>query len=104
MSVINYPGMDDCNHTNQLHTIAPSVAPAGHEISVPPLSPDMSKMLPPPTPPTKGKEMEKDASKVGGLLIDLADNGSEDGPSPSTEKDTGTIPSEPRMRKSRTIP
>ena len=76
-----YPGMDDRNNANRLRTISPSVPPADHEIppanhgiSVPPQSPGICKMLPPPTPSTKGKEKEKDGCNTAGLLIDLAKN------------------------------
>jgi len=87
-----YPGMDDRNHANPLRTISPSVPPAEHDIPVPPPSPDKSRMLPPPTPPTKGKEKENDESNVGGLLMDLAEDGCEDVISTPTEKHAGTIP------------
>lgn len=48
-------------------------------------------MLSPPTPPTKGKEMELDGSDVGELLINLAENGFQDRTSTPTEKYGGTI-------------
>jgi len=95
-----YPGMDDPKNTNRLHTISPSVPPANdgilpadHGIPVPPPSPDKSKMLPPPTPSTKGKEKEMDRSTIGGLLMDLAEDGSGDGTRTPAEKDaTSTLP------------
>jgi len=99
MPLSYYPGMDDRNNANWLRTISPSVPPADHGIPradhgipVPPPSPDKSKMFPPPTPSINGKETEKDASNVEGLLIDLAEGGSEDGTSTPTEKDAGTVP------------
>ena len=94
-----YPGMDDRNNANRLRTMTPSVPPADHRILptdhgilVRPPPPDKSKMLPPPTPSIEGKEKEKDENKVGGLLMDLAKNGSEDGTSTPTEQDAGTVP------------
>jgi hypothetical protein len=48
-------------------------------------------MLPPLTPSTKGKEKEKDDSNVGGRLMDLADDESEDGTSTPTENDAGAV-------------
>jgi len=104
MPLTYYPGMDDRNNANRLHTISPSVPPADHGIPVPPPSPDKSKMLPPPTPPTKGKEKEKDGSNVGGLLMDLAEDGSEDGTSTPAEKDAGTILPAPTEKEAGTTP
>jgi len=98
------PGMDDRNHANRLRTISPPVPPANHEIPVPPPSPDNNKMLPPPTPPTKGKAKEKDESNVRGLLMDLAEDGSEDGTSTPTEKDADTAPPAPTKKDGGTIP
>ena len=97
-----YPSMDDRDHANRLRTISPSVPPADHEIPVPPPSPDKSKMLPPPTPPTKGKE--KDEGKVGGLLMDLAEDGSEDGTSTPAEEEAGTTPAAPTGKEAGTTP
>jgi len=99
-----YPGMDDRNLANRLHAISPSVPPAHHEMPVPPPSPNKSKMLPPPTPPNKGKEKEKNESNVGGLLMDLAKDGSEDGTSTPTEKYAGTAPPVPSEQDAATIP
>jgi hypothetical protein len=69
-----YLGMDDRNIATMLHTISPSVppadngiSPADHGKSVPPPSPDKSKIPPLPTPSTKGKEKDNDESNVGGL-------------------------------------
>jgi hypothetical protein len=118
MALRYYPGMDDCNNANWLRTISPSVppadhgippadhaiTPADHAISVRPPSPDKSKMLPPPTPSTKGKENENDESNVGGLLMDLAEGGSEDGTSTPTEKDAGTAPPAPTEKDASTTP
>jgi hypothetical protein len=107
MPLTYYPGMDDCNNAHRLLTISPSVPPADPGIPVPPPSPDKSKMLPPPTPSTKGKEMEKDGTNVGGLLMDLAEYGSEDGTSTPVEKDAGTIspaPTEKRLVRPRQRP
>jgi hypothetical protein len=105
------PGMDDCNNANRLRTISPSVPPADHGIPpadhgifVPPPSPDKSKMLSPPTPSTKGKKKEQDESKVGGLLMDLAEGGSEDGTSTPTERDAGTAPPAPTEKDAGTTP
>jgi hypothetical protein len=61
-------------------------------------------MLPPPTPSIKGKEKEKDESNVGGLLMDLAEGGSEDGTSTPTEKDAGTVPPAPTEKDASTTP
>jgi len=106
-----YPGMDDRNIANRLRTISPSVPPANHGIpsadhgiSVPPPSPDKSKMPPPPTPSTKGKEMEKDESNVGGLLMDLAEGGFEDGTSTPTENNAGTTPPAPTGKEASMTP
>jgi hypothetical protein len=104
MPLSYYPGMDDRNHANRLHTISPSVPPADHGIPVPPPSPDKSKMLPLPTPSTKGKEQEKDESNVGGLLMDLAEDGSKDVTSTPTEKDAGTVPPAPTEKDAGTVP
>jgi len=83
------PRMDDCNHTNRLHTISPSVPPANHKIPIPPPSADISNMLPPPTPLTKEMEleMEKDGSNIGELLMNLAKDESGDGTSTPIKKD-----------------
>jgi len=108
-----YPGIDDRDYANRLRTISPSVPPADYEIPVlppspdksttlPPPSPDNSKMLPPPTPSTKGKE--KDVINVGGLLMDLAKDGSEDGTSTSAEKKAGAIPPAPTKKEAGTTP
>jgi len=98
------PSMDDRNHANRLHTNSPSVLPADHGIPVPPPSPDKSNMLPLPTPPTKGKERGKDESNVGGLLMDLAEDGSEDGTSTPTKKAAGTALPAPTENDAGTIP
>jgi len=98
-----YPGMDDRDHANQLHTISPSVPPADHEMPIPPPSPNKSKMLPPPTPPTKGKEKEMDESNIGGRLMDLAENGSEDGTNTPTKKEASAIPPAPTEEEADTI-
>jgi len=98
------PGMDYCNHANRLRTISPSVPAADHAIPVPLPSPDMSKMLPLPTPPNKGKDNEKDQSNVGRLLMDLAQDGSEDGTSTPTENDAGTILPAPTGKEAGTTP
>jgi len=52
-------------------------------------------MLPPATPATKGKENENDGSNVGGLLTDLAEDGSEDGTRTPVQEDAGTTPPAP---------
>jgi hypothetical protein len=111
MPLSYYSGMDDRNNANRLRTISPSVLPSDHgipppdhRIPIPPPSPDKSKMLPPPTPSIKGKDKEKDESNVGGLLMDLAENGSEDGTSTPTKKDAGTVLPEPTERDASTIP
>jgi len=67
-------------------------------------SPDKSKMLPPPTPSIKGKEKERDGNNVGGLLMDLAEGGSEDGTSTPTEKGGGTVPPAPTEIDAGTTP
>jgi len=106
-----YPGMDDHDHTNWLHTISPSVPPANHGtppadhgIPVPPPSPAQSKMLPPPTPLTKGKEIEKNGRNVGGQWIEVAEDGSEDRTSTAAEKDTSTFPPAPTDKEAGTTP
>jgi len=111
MPLSYYPAMDDGNNANQLRTISPSVPPANHGIlpadhgiPVPPPSPDNSQMLPPPTPSIKGNEKEKDESNVGGLLMDLAEGGSDDGTSTPTEKDAGTVPLASTEKRTGTIP
>jgi hypothetical protein len=77
--------MDIPNNANQLHTISPSVTPADHAIlpadhgiSVPPPSPNKSKMLPPLAPSTTYKENEQDEIKCGEHMMDLAKDGSQD--------------------------
>ena len=120
MPLTYYPRMDDGNNPNRLTTISRSVPhaehrippaghgtppadhgtpptnhgipPADHEIPIPPPSPNKSYILPPPTPSTKGKEKEKDGRNLGGLLMDLAEDGSENGTSTGTEKGTSTGP------------
>ena len=111
MPLSYYPGMDDRNIANRLRTISPSVPPADpgipladHGISVPPPSPEKSKILLPPTPSTKGKEKEKIESNVGVLLTDLAEEGSEYGTSTPTENDTCTVPPVPTEKDARTTP
>jgi hypothetical protein len=59
-------------------------------------------MLTLPTPSTKGKP--KDGSKVGGLWVDLAEDGSEDGTSTPVEKDPGTLPPAPSKTEAGMIP
>ena len=111
MPLSYYPGMEDHNNANWLRTIPQSVptadlglSPATHWMSVPPPSPDRSKMLPPPSPSIKGNEKETDESNVGGLLKQLAENGSEDGTSTPSERDTGTVPTAPTEKDHGTIP
>jgi len=84
--------MNNSTHADQLCTISPSVPPADHRISVPAPSSDQSNMPQPPTRSTKGTEKETDESKVGGRLLDLSRDGSEDETSNPTEKDTGNVP------------
>jgi hypothetical protein len=48
-----------------------------------------------PTSSTTGKEKEMDASNVGGLLMDLAEDESEDGSSTPAEEEASTIPPTP---------
>jgi len=110
MPLSYYPCMDDGNNVNRLCTISPSVPPddhgippTNHGISVPPPSTDKSKILPLPTPSTKGKEKENDESNIGGLLKDLAEDGSEDGTSTPTEKDASTVPPAPTAKDASTI-
>jgi hypothetical protein len=132
MPLSYFPGMDDHNNANRLCTISTSVPPANNDIPpadhgippahngippadsgipptdngipVPPPSPDTSKMLPPPTPSIMAKEKEKDESNVGGLLINLAKGGSEDGTSTPTEKDAVTVPPAPTEQDAGTSP
>jgi len=79
-----YPSMDDLNNANYLCTISPSVPPANHGIpladhgiSVPPPSSDKSKILPLRIQSTRGRAKEMYESNVGGLLLDLAEDGSD---------------------------
>jgi len=110
MPLSYYPSLVNCNHTNRLCTISPSVPPANHDILFPPSSPDKSKMLPPPTPPTKWKTIEQDESTIGGFLMDFAFDGSEDWNSTPTKKEARTIllghtakwPAQSRQRPMRT--
>jgi len=109
MPISYYPGMDDCDHTNQLHIISPSVPPdnqgtppSNHVIPIPPPSPDKSKMLPPPTPPHNKKE--RDGSNIGGLLMDLAKDGFEDGTSTPAEEEACTVPPAPANKETGMTP
>jgi hypothetical protein len=102
--------MDDGNNANRLRTISPSVPPAEHRIPpanhgipVPPPYSDKCKILPPPTPSVKRKAKEKDECNIGGILMDLAKNGCEDGTSTPTEKDTGAILPAPTEEDASTI-
>jgi hypothetical protein len=61
-------------------------------------------MFPPLTPLTKGKEKKKDESNVGGLLMDLAEDWSEDGTSTPTKTDTITLPPAPTEEVADTTP
>jgi len=84
----------------------PSVPPGDHKIPLLPPSPHKCNILPSPTMPTKTTAMEKqmDGTNVGGLLMDLVEDESEDGTSTpatneasmilptSVEKEAGTIP------------
>jgi len=99
MSLGYYPGVDDHAHTNRLCTISPSVLLANHEIPIPPPSPNKHKMLPPPTPPLKGKEKETDGVNVGFISMDLANNGSEDGTCTPSEKQAGMIMPAPPVKE-----
>jgi len=92
MPLGGYPGMDDHNHANRICTISPSIPPVDYRIPVQPATPNKRKMLPPRTPPTQGKEQEMDESNVGGLLMDLAEEGSEDGTSTPAENMGSAIP------------
>ena len=74
MTFSYYPGIDDGNNTNWLYTISLSalpadhgIPPATHGISVLPPSPDKSKMLPPPTVSTEGKEWKWMSGTLEGL-------------------------------------
>jgi len=78
--------------TMQHRPLTMGYPPADYGIPVPPPSPNYPKMLPLPTPSTKGNEKEKNGHNIEGLLMDLAEDGSEDGMSTPTEKDAGTIP------------
>ena len=91
MVLSNYSGMNDCNNANQHHIITPYVPPANYGIPKPPPSPDKSKMLPPPTPVSKGEEKEKDCCNVGNILMDLAKDGAGNGTGIPAEIDTSTI-------------
>jgi len=86
-----YPRMDDRDHANPLCSISPSVPPADRKEPIPPPSPDQSKMLARLPPPTNRKEEEKDGSNVTQLLMDVAEDVSQDGTSTPTEEEAGTI-------------
>jgi len=90
------------DHANRLRTISQSAPPANHDIPVTPLSLNMSKMLTLPTPTTKGKA--EDGNKVGGLWVDLAEDGSEDGTSTPVETEPGTLPPAPAQTEAGMIP
>jgi hypothetical protein len=60
-------------------------------------------MLPPPTPLTEGKEKERDENNVAGLLMDLAEDGLEDGTSTPTAKVARMIPPVPTDNDTCTI-
>jgi hypothetical protein len=106
-----YPGIENRNIANRLRTISQSVPPADHGIppanygiSVPPSSPDTSKMPPPPTPLTKGKEKKKDAGNVGGISMDLAKGESGDTTSTPTKKEASMVPPAPTKKDAGTTP
>jgi hypothetical protein len=46
----------------------------------------------------QGKRMEMDKSNIGGHVMDLAENGSEDGTSTPTKKDHGAVPAGPTLK------
>jgi len=94
--------MNNCNHADLLRTISPSVLPADYKTHVPPLSPDKGKLLPQLTTLTMGQEI--DVGNIGGLLIDLAKDGSEDRTSTPTEKEAGAISHAPTENEVCTIP
>jgi hypothetical protein len=52
-------------------------------------------MLPSPTPPTKGKAQEKNESYLGEQLMDLAEDGSEEGTSTPSDSDACMVPLAP---------
>jgi len=105
MHLNDYAGLDDHNHANQLHTISPSVPPTDHGIPIPHPSHSKSKMQSLQMTPTEGMEQEEemDGSIIGGPLMDLALEQSEDGTSTCTEKESGTISPTPNSRESSTI-
>jgi len=84
--------MDDCNNSNQLLTILPSVLPADHGIPIPSPSANISRIFPLPTTQTKGKDMEKDRRNHGGNSMDLGNDLSEKGSSIPSKKEAGMIP------------
>jgi len=92
MPLSYYPGTDDHNHANQLQTISPSVPPADHLIPIPAPSPCKGKMLTQQTSQTKGNEKEKNGRNIGGHLMDLPEDGSEDGISTPAQEEAGTMP------------
>jgi len=61
-------------------------------------------MLAPPTPSTKAKEKENNGSDDGGVLIEVADNGSEDRTSSPAEKGASTVPPAPSEEEAGTTP
>jgi hypothetical protein len=61
-------------------------------------------MLPSALPRSNGKQMEKDGGNVGGLLMDLAENGVADGTSTAAEKGASTITHTPTNQDDSTIP
>jgi len=43
MSLSHYPGFNNHNHSNQLHTVSPPISPVNHRIPIPPVSPDKAR-------------------------------------------------------------
>jgi len=80
------------------------IPPPDHGLLVPPPSADKSKMIPLRTQSTHGKDKEMDGGNVGGHLMALADDRSEDETSTPTEKNAGGIPQALTERGAGTYP
>lgn len=87
-----YTGLDDRNTATEYWTTSHSVPPADHTVAIPHPSPDRSKKLRLPRPPTMGKENENIEINVGGIVMDLAEDGCKDNINTPTKKDARKIP------------
>jgi hypothetical protein len=99
MSVSYYPGI---NQAQEHHTISPLVSRGDHGIPIPPLPLAECKMLQPTA--TKRNKNVKVGGNVGGLLMDLAEDVSDDRTSSHTQEDTCTILPMPTEKDTCMIP